>query len=297
MLPNNFSDKLNETNKTKSHQKNLTTSGGKALYTLVQNWLSFVRLRFTHATYTTYRTALQEFLYNLPSKTTPDEITPAAIEKFIQDVIAAKRTPKTANTYLAAIKSFYRWAENIHHIENQAVHIMLVKENHNKIRILSDKEYQTILLRSPNKNIRHAFQFLGNTGLRIGEFRSLQWSNFNVDYVFVCGKGDKNRSVPLNGVCKRIIGTHNSVGVPPFIKPFEKRTKTYRLCAHVSKIANIKPFSPHTFRHYFATRLIRSGVPLAIVSKILGHASTQFTEQVYVHLIPADLRVTDVLEF
>ncbi len=43
-------------------------------------------------------------------------------------------------------------------------------------------------------------------------------------------------------------------------------------------------FTPHTFRHTRATELIRAGVPIEIVSKMLTHRSVVTTSQTYVHL-------------
>jgi integrase len=58
-----------------------------------------------------------------------------------------------------------------------------------------------------------------------------------------------------------------------------------------------KNFGAHAVRHYFATQLIRKGVNIYKVSKILGHSSVQITESTYVHLMPVDLLgITDVLD-
>ena len=43
-----------------------------------------------------------------------------------------------------------------------------------------------------------------------------------------------------------------------------------------------EPFHMHQFRHYFATKLINSGIPIAEVSKILGHAEISTTLKMYV---------------
>lgn len=48
----------------------------------------------------------------------------------------------------------------------------------------------------------------------------------------------------------------------------------------------------HSLRHGLATRLILAGLPLAVVSQILGHSSTAFTASTYAHLdgaVPADV--------
>jgi len=63
-----------------------------------------------------------------------------------------------------------------------------------------------------------------------------------------------------------------------------------------SNWAGIERFGPHAIRHFFATRLMRQGVPLAKISKILGHASIKTTEQIYIHWLPKDvLGLTDCL--
>lgn len=49
--------------------------------------------------------------------------------------------------------------------------------------------------------------------------------------------------------------------------------------------------SPHCIRHTYSTSLQRAGVPIAIVSVILGHSSTEMTDK-YTHLDNIDdLRV------
>jgi integrase/recombinase XerD len=48
--------------------------------------------------------------------------------------------------------------------------------------------------------------------------------------------------------------------------------------------------SPHTFRHTYATRLLRAGVKAEIVQKLLGHASVSTTIDIYAHLSMEDVR-------
>jgi len=50
-------------------------------------------------------------------------------------------------------------------------------------------------------------------------------------------------------------------------------------------------------RHWFATQLLIKGVPIAKVSKMLGHASIRTTERSYAHILRSDLaNATDVLD-
>lgn len=59
-----------------------------------------------------------------------------------------------------------------------------------------------------------------------------------------------------------------------------------KVCRNAAVAAGIQMFGPHALRHYFATRLLRRGVPIAYVSKILGHSSIRVTEQFYQHFLP-----------
>jgi integrase len=68
-------------------------------------------------------------------------------------------------------------------------------------------------------------------------------------------------------------------------------------CNRIAARLKIRQFGPHAFRHWFATQMILKGVPMAKVSKILGHASVRTTEQIYAHILPDDLaHATDVLD-
>ena len=49
-------------------------------------------------------------------------------------------------------------------------------------------------------------------------------------------------------------------------------------------------FDPHWYRHAYATRLLRGGAPVEVVSSLLGHSSIATTMDVYGHLTAEDAR-------
>ena len=49
-------------------------------------------------------------------------------------------------------------------------------------------------------------------------------------------------------------------------------------------------FDPHWCRHTAATRMLRDGVPIEVVSRLLGHADLTTTSSVYGHLTVEDAR-------
>jgi integrase/recombinase XerD len=49
-------------------------------------------------------------------------------------------------------------------------------------------------------------------------------------------------------------------------------------------------FDPHWARHAYATRALRDGVPIEVVSALLGHTSVATTTSIYGHLTVEDAR-------
>lgn len=49
-------------------------------------------------------------------------------------------------------------------------------------------------------------------------------------------------------------------------------------------------FGPHSFRHTYATNLLRGGTPVEVVQKLMGHASAATTVDIYGHFSPDDTR-------
>jgi integrase len=51
----------------------------------------------------------------------------------------------------------------------------------------------------------------------------------------------------------------------------------------------------HDLRHSAATLMLLQGVPLKVISQILGHAQLSITADIYSHVLP-DLEATDRME-
>jgi len=63
----------------------------------------------------------------------------------------------------------------------------------------------------------------------------------------------------------------------------------HRLAARISARTGIA-FTLHMLRHTHATELIRAGVPIEVVARLLTHRSSTTTSQTYIHLDAVDVR-------
>lgn len=62
------------------------------------------------------------------------------------------------------------------------------------------------------------------------------------------------------------------------------------MLAAFSKKYNLPHINPHSFRHSYASILISEGTDIVTVSKMLGHANTSMTTDIYSHAIEESKR-------
>ncbi len=145
-------------------------------------------------------------------------------------------------------------------------------------------------------------------GLRVSEVINLKLSCifFDVGFIRVIGKGDKERLVPIGrdaikyiSIYTKDIRVHQSIqpGYEDYVflnnrgKPLS-RVMIFYIIKKLAQMAGIqKNISPHTFRHSFATHLVEGGADLRAVQEMLGHESITTTE-IYTHLDRDFLRDT-----
>jgi integrase len=142
------------------------------------------------------------------------------------------------------------------------------------------------------------------TGLRRGELLNLQWGDVDLESGRLVvrnrdgftAKNGSERTVPLRGDALETLREMNEArspldnepvfvdadGDPP--KP-DRVSKRFKFYVRKAKLSGRKELSFHSCRHTTGSWLSMQGVPLRVISEILGHSSTQVTEM-YSHLSP-----------
>ena len=174
-------------------------------------------------------------------------------------------------------------------------------------RELPAKEDITKLLQSECYRSKDTTKFrtmtylLANTGLRLGEACSIKKADVNFDKleVKVMGKGRRQRVIPISPYVAEVLEAWvKREGQSEWLFPSDNTQgywdegsfeKTFRRQCRRNEV---KPFTPHALRHFFATHSLKNGARLEVVSRLLGHASIAITADIYTHIDREEIHET-----
>jgi integrase/recombinase XerD len=260
-----------------------------------------------------------ERLARQPSRLRLEDLDAPLLVAFLEH-LERKRgcTPKTRNTRLAAIRSFFRfvaYAEPTRSLQCQQV-LAIPNKRHERpmIEFLTEEE-TTALVAAPDRATwigrrDHALLLTAaQTGLRNAELRSLRRRDVGLGagaHVRCLGKGRKERRTPLRRDVAAVLeawlleGRQDADAQDPVFPSarggFMSADALQRLVArHVARAASACPtlpgrtITPHTLRHTAAMDLLRRGVDVTVIALWLGHESIE-TTQIYLH---ADMRLKE----
>lgn len=139
------------------------------------------------------------------------------------------------------------------------------------------------------------------TGIRVSELCGLCIYDVDDAQIKVCGKGSKERLVPiakkaveaidkyLNEVRACFDAEKKTLFLSERGNPLN-RIAVWKIVKQLAKRACIeKNISPHTLRHSFASHLLDAGADLRIIQEMLGHAHISSTDR-YTHVSNAQLQ-------
>ena len=124
------------------------------------------------------------------------------------------------------------------------------------------------------------------TGCRKSELLYLQWDEVLDDRLALQQSKTGPRTVFLNAEARNIIARQPKFSkyvFPSFTDPSEARSSELSLWKKVRNAAGIEDVRLHDLRHTFASHAAMAGVPIPVLSRLLGHTQIRMTLR-YAHV-------------
>ena len=265
-------------------------------------------------TVVSYRYDLEQF-FDFNNKDVCD-ISRQDLKNYISNLSMQGYSAKSVLRKISSLRDFFKFlmTENIIK-ENPTINLDSPKKEKNLPNFLSQDDILKLIETAKNSD---KFIFRRNgamislmyaSGLRVSELVSLKMSavNFDKSLVFVKGKGNKERVVPIAGEALDYLTSYiderecflknkkSEFLFPSAKNPIQPLTRDvfFRQLKDLAVMTGISPdkIHPHIFRHSFATFLINHDTGLRSVQKMLGHENISTTE-IYTHILSENLKNT-----
>lgn len=230
------------------------------------------------------------------------EITTRDIDVFLSKLTVSRKTKKNIfGTLKLILKQGRKWGNVKENIWESAKKIGKSKT---EVRAYSDAEVESILSRSTGDK-RLFYWVAVETGMRAGELCGLRICDVDPFRKLVCvrqavwrGKvqapktENSTRDIPIPVEIVDAIRDHIGDRKEGFLFTTKNGTPWNAdlvLKRHLRGKLKVANGHLHMFRHTFATRQLHAGVPVAVVSKLLGHGSISTTLNIYAHVLAEHL--------
>lgn len=203
---------------------------------------------------------------------------------------------------VSVIRNFHQFI-SMHYpqIKNPSIKLKIKKTEQVLPTLISEEDLQVFFdsFDESPQSVYHnvIFEFLYSCGLRVSELCNLTLNNLSFEnkIIKVKGKGSKERVVPISDIAllklqnylnyRRGYNKHGLNNI--FINHLGNKLTRQYVWVKLKEITldnNItNDYSPHSFRHTYATHLLDGGADLRYVQELLGHSDIA-TTQIYVHL-------------
>lgn len=229
-----------------------------------------------------------------------EDVTSELIVNYVDEISDSLAKSSIIHS-VSVIRNFHNFISMTHdHILNPTLKIK-VKKNQLVLPKLINQHDLDLIFKTINNHEKYRelfdviFEFLYSCGLRVSELCNLTYNDLNLEnkVVRVLGKGSKVRYVPISDIAldkfKKYanVRPNSSTRHELFLINEERgisRQFVYTSLQTICMQANIRNhYSPHAFRHTYATHLLEGGADLRYVQELLGHSDIQ-TTQIYAHV-------------
>ena len=225
-----------------------------------------------------------------------DRIGEAAVRRWFERY--SRTAPGNANQCLACLRQILNFAVACGHVERNPAKRIVPNRRPSLTRFLSREEVARLhgvldaQTRQGARQQADIVRLLLLTGCRRGEIMGLRWSEIRGDGLSLTDAKTGPRTVPLGSGARAILDrqprTDSPFVFPSPRDPARPRGPGLSLWYRVRKEAGIEDVRLHDLRHTMASHAVMNGVPVPVVSRLLGHSNVQMTLR-YAHLADRDI--------
>ena len=270
---------------------------------MINKFLDYISVekRYSQNTLVSYKKDLEDLLLFISeTEGTEDlkKVDKKIIRNFIVSLSEKKIQKRSINRKHSSLRSFNLYLLKIGEIQVSPLEtIPSLKFYAEKQIPISEEEMENLgeVLESESGNSleKLIIETLYQTGMRKSELCNilLEQVDFSKSEIFVKGKGNKQRVVPISENLLKQMREYIAIrkpnedsGIYFFVRENGKKLSEKFVYSVVNRYLSLitlkKKKSPHILRHSFATHVLNNGAEISKVKKILGHSSLAST-QVY----------------
>jgi integrase len=209
--------------------------------------------------------------------------------------------PATVWTELLMLRTMINWGvKHKLYTEEHKPYIWLPSKGNPRKRVMDESEIQRFVNHAKHPHLKLFFIIALATGARSTAILELTWDRVD----FEKGEIDFMKPEAIDPMQKLVRKNRAVVGMDMVVrvalmeayeantsdyviewnsKPIKRISKAFRQCC---VDAGLEGIHPHIIRHSCATFGLERGVPIEVVSKLLGHSDPSITYQIYAHATP-----------
>jgi integrase len=284
----------------------------------LSRWVKGMESEVRPSTAETYRKAVRKIVADEVADVPLAALNRQHVEGLKKRAVASERSSTSARYTLVVLRMSLNDAVEDDLIKrNVAKLVNLPPKAKTKMQAWNADELRTFLEGVQGDRLYALWRVLATTGMRRGEALALRWDDLGKDgklhvwrsrtatrYEVEEGptKTENQRDIPLDEATVTALRSHRNaqaeermslgIGKPSntdYIFVNEKQEPLHpdsvgkMFQAHVRRLG-VKRIRLHDLRHTWATLALEAGVPLIVVSRRLGHASTAITGDIYSHV-------------
>ena len=291
---------------------------------LLHRWLPNRRASVRPSTYDSYRRSLDLHVVPAIGQIKLQNLRPDHLDKFYADLLEgglAAKTVRNMHTMLhKALKDAMRKNLVVRNVAD-AADPPRVTHGDSELQTWTGAQLRTFLAAIADHRLFAAYLLGATTGMRRGEVLGLRWTNvdlrrrrikvietvLNVGYEITAGTPKTargRRTVAIDAATadalrdhrarqaleKRVAGpAYTDLGLVfarpdgSYVHP-DLYSQTFRRAVRRVGLPYIRL---HDLRHTHATLGLEAGIPVKVISTRLGHATTAFTQDIYMHSVPS----------